>query len=190
MFHTKEKGQPVFFLSICYHSVKMIIVVFGLPGTGKTRFSERLQKDIGARHLNTDKIRARLHQKGNYTTHTKQLIYEELVKQAKSYLIEGSDVIIDGTFHKRHRREMIHRLSEETRHPVFFIEMAAKETSIKSRLASKRKDSEANFDVYQKIKAELDAYSDADLILWSDSDTTEKMISKAKAYIHEHQTDQ
>jgi predicted kinase len=167
----------------------MVIVVFGLPGTGKTHFSERLQKEIGARHLNTDKIRAQLHKKGEYSSQTKQFIYEELIKEARSDINKGLDVIIDGTFHKKHRREMIQRLSEDTRQTLIFIEIAAKETSVKSRLALKRKYSEANFEVYQKIKTEMDPCKLPHLTLWSDSGSIEMMISKAKTYIYEHQSD-
>ncbi|MFW6275240.1 MAG: AAA family ATPase [bacterium] len=166
----------------------MIIIVFGLPGTGKTYFSERLHLSLGIRHLYTDKIREQLRRKGEYDDKTKNLIYNELIKEARMILGQGRDLIIDGTFHKKSRRDRIRHLAEEMNHPVFFIEMLAKEESIRKRLSLNREDSEAGFDVYLKLKEEADPFIGEHLTLWSDSDPVDKMITKAKAYINEHRT--
>ena len=168
----------------------MIIIVFGLPGTGKTYFSQRLHLSTDVRHLNTDKIRAQLSKKGEYDYQTKNLIYNELIKEARMTLGQGRDVIIDGTFHKKSRRNRIRHLAEEMNHQVFFIEMLAEEESIRKRLSVNRDHSEAGFDVYLKLKEEADPFTGEHLTLWSDSDPVDKMITKAKAYINEHRTDQ
>lgn len=167
----------------------MIVIVFGLPGTGKTYFSQRLHLSTGFRHLNTDKIREQLSRKGEYDDHTKDLIYNELIKEARMTLGQGGDVIIDGTFHKKSRRDRIRHLADEMNHQAFFIEMLAEEESIRKRLSLNREHSEAGFDVFLKLKDEADPFTGEHLTLWSDADPVDKMITKAKAYINEHRTD-
>lgn len=167
----------------------MIVIVFGLPGTGKTYFSHRLHLSTGARHLNTDKVRNQLNKKGEYDPLIKGLIYRELIKEARLALAQGQDVIIDGTFHKKSRRDMILQLAEDMHQQVFFIEMTAKEESIRKRLSHEREQSEAGFEVYRELEKESDPFIEEHLTLWSDSEPVDKMITKVKAYIYGHRTD-
>jgi predicted kinase len=37
----------------------MIVLVYGLPGTGKTFFARHFAKETGAVHLNTDLVRGK-----------------------------------------------------------------------------------------------------------------------------------
>ena len=53
----------------------MIIVVSGLPGTGKSYFAEKLSGRLGAVHFNSDKMRNALHVRGKYTIGDKLHIY-------------------------------------------------------------------------------------------------------------------
>jgi predicted kinase len=82
----------------------MIIVVFGLPGSGKSYFARHLQKKIDASFLNTDMIREELNIKGRYGEETKQRVYDEIKKRTTYHLEMGRNVLVDGTFHKKKRR--------------------------------------------------------------------------------------
>lgn len=73
----------------------MIIMVFGLPGTGKTYFTEHFARKINAVHLNTDIVREKLNFKGYYDEKTKQQVYYELFKQAQMEFKQRADVIVD-----------------------------------------------------------------------------------------------
>ncbi len=84
----------------------MIIMVFGLPGSGKSYFSRHLQQETGAGYFNTDMIREELNLKGIYSEKAKQLVYDKLVEKASEQLDKGLDVIVDGTFHKQKRRDL------------------------------------------------------------------------------------
>ncbi len=167
----------------------MIIVVFGLPGSGKTSFSRHLKKELNARHLNTDIIREEMNIKGLYDEKSKQEVYQRMITKAKEELDKGSDVILDGTFHKQARRQLVTGIAEKTGKNIFFIEIKALEESIIKRLKGKREHSEADFEVYEKIKKEFDSFESDHLILWSDSETPDKMLIKAKNYIHGYRPD-
>lgn len=160
----------------------MIILIFGLPGAGKTYFAEHLAKEESAVHLNTDIVREKLGFKGHYDEKTKQQVYNELFKQAKIELQKGADVIIDGTFHQKRRRKQVERMAEEMKQEIFFIKVETDEKTAKKRIKKERKYSEAGEDVYEKLKLEFEPVERDFLKL--ESEKPREMIQKAKAYIY------
>ncbi len=162
----------------------MIILVFGLPGSGKTFFSRHLKNEISACHLNTDIVRHEMNKKGSYDAKSTLEVYKRLMNKAEEKLTNGSNVIIDGTFHKQDRRNEITELASEIGHDIFFIEIRASEQNVKIRLAKKREYSEADYEVYMQMKKEFDPYPEYHLVLWSDSQSIVEMIIMAKNYIY------
>ncbi len=131
----------------------MIIIVVGLPGTGKTTFSRALAQIIDAVHLNTDMIRDQLDLRGQYDRQTKALIYQEMMNKVEAALLKGRNVILDGTFYKRKIREGYRKLAKAQEVEIKWIELKAEEKVIRNRVEKKRTYSEADFNVYLKIKA-------------------------------------
>lgn len=162
----------------------MVILVFGLPGTGKTYFSEKLAEEINAVHLNTDLIREKLNFTGRYDEKTKQQVYNELFKKTQMEFRKGADVIVDGTFHKKRRREQVKNLTTAANRKIYFIEIKAEESTARKRLKEVRKHSDADLDVYEKIKSKFEVSADDCLELWSDDNDVGQMIEKAKKYIN------
>ena len=160
----------------------MIILVFGLPGAGKTYFSKQFAKETGAVHLNTDVVREKLGFKGEYDEKTKQQVYNELFKQAKIELQKGADLIIDGTFHQKRRRKQVERMAEEMNQEVYFIEIKADEKTAKKRVKKQRKYSEAGKDVYEELKSDFEPVERKCLEL--ESEKPHDMIQKAKKYMY------
>jgi predicted kinase len=167
----------------------MIILVFGLPGTGKTFFSRFLEKDINALYLNTDKVRIESGMKGQYNEQHKDEIYAKLREKAEAGMKSNHDIIIDGTFHKQSRRDEFSELAASYGQMIYFIEIKAAPEVVKNRLSMQRKNSEADFDIYKQVKNEYDTFPGAHLELWSDRENIEKMIIKAKNYIYGYPAD-
>lgn len=134
----------------------MIVLVFGLPGTGKTYFSKHLAKEIEAKHLNTDMIREKLNKKGDYSERAKQQVYETLFQETLKTVNGGWSVIVDGTFHLAKRRRQLVKLANETNTKIFFIEMKASEKTIVGRLKQHRDFSEADLKVYRQIEQQFE----------------------------------
>lgn len=162
----------------------MVILVFGLPGTGKTTFAEKLAKEINAVHINTDIVREKLDFRGQYDEKTKQQVYNELFKQTQMEFRKGAHVVVDGTFHKERRREQLKKLTNEANRKIYFIEIKAKENIARKRLKQNRKQSEADLDVFEEINSKFEFSKGDHLELWSDKDDLREMIEKAKKYIN------
>jgi predicted kinase len=167
----------------------MIILVFGLPGSGKTFFSRHLKNGINACHLNTDIVRHEMNKGGQYDAKTKLEVYNRLMDKVAEKLNNGWNVIIDGTFHNQDRRKEIAEFASENGHDIYFIEIRASEQNIKKRLEKKREYSEADYEVYLQIKKEFDPYPEPHLVLWSDSQNIDEMVIMAKNYIYGYPAD-
>jgi predicted kinase len=162
----------------------MLILVFGLPGTGKSYFSRKLKNILCIDYLNTDMIREDIGKKGEYSEESKQLIYNKLYEKTRDLLDKGEDLIIDGTFHKQKRRNRLRDIAGEKGHKFYTILMRADENTIRKRVKKDRKYSEAGFEVYEKIKDEFEEVTEDPLVLWSDRESTEEMLRKVKKMLY------
>jgi predicted kinase len=163
----------------------MLIIISGLPGTGKTSFAEALARKLKIAHLNSDKVRDSMGRRGHYDRETKRLIYETLLQTAENYLKAGQDVIVDATFYKKSYRELYQKLARDYQAPLKWIALTAQESTIKKRVQTKRVYSEADFEVYQKIKATYEPLTIEHLVLSSDRNSISEMLDMAFVYLYE-----
>jgi len=163
----------------------MIVIVLGLPGTGKTYFSQSLHNEIGAEHLNTDKIRKKLDKQGQYDQQTKKLIYDEMFREMERAVRKNKNVILDGTFWKRSVRKRFEKSALEWNQELFYIEIKATENTVEQRLRAERQLSEADYKVYQQIKKKFEPVEQPHLELWSDRCSLKEMLNRSKNYLDE-----
>lgn len=162
---------------------KCIIVIFGLPGSGKTFFAKKLTKELAAVYIGSDEIRIKTFRKGKYDLKSKQAIYLDMLVQTEHSLRYDSVVILDATFYLQSLRELFIAKAAELHVPLYFIEVEATEATIRERLKQKRADSEADLHVYQQLKEEFEPLTESHLILHSDEMTITEMIRLTLAYI-------
>ena len=161
----------------------MLIMITGLPGSGKTTFAKALADSLNAVHLNTDIIRTRMGRRGKYDETAKSIIYAKMLKQTESYLHRGEGVVVDATFYKAALRKPYRQLAKKYKKQLIWIKVTALESVIKERMQQKRHYSEADFEVYLTIKDIYEPLEEGHLILHSDSYSVEKMITKTKEYL-------
>lgn len=157
----------------------MVVIVFGLPGSGKTFFAEALAKEFGAKHYNTDLIRKETVKSPSYLQEEKMDVYKSLLSKIR----KGTSLVLDGTFYKNTLRESFAEVAKQNKMKVFFIEIKAGEDVIRTRVKEKRPDSDADYNVYLKIRNEFEEMKEDHLVLWSDKQTIEEMKANAVNYI-------
>jgi predicted kinase len=161
----------------------MIIVVLGLPGTGKSYFAEKLADRIRAVHINSDRLRNALDARGKYAIGDKFKIYRAMAENTDQVLGQGKSVIVDGTFYKHEMIDLFITLAKDHASPIRFIKIEADETVVHERLEKGRTDSEADFQVYLKIKNEFEELDVPHLVIQSEAHNIETMIESALPYI-------
>jgi len=157
-----------------------VIIVFGLPGSGKSYFASRLAKKLEARYLNSDEIRMQMLQNRSYSQQEKIKVYDRMKNDMQTALAAGQDVVLDATFYKKKWREPF---VQAAKCPVRFIEIRADDDIVKERLAKKRAVSEADYNVHLKVKAAFEPLAEPHLVLTSGQDNIDKMLNEALEYL-------
>jgi predicted kinase len=163
----------------------MIVVIFGLPGSGKTFFAKQLASGISGIHISSDAVRNSLKQKTKYNDVAKMEVYQLMLSLLEKGVAERKAVVLDATFYRKSIRNQFRKKAQQLNTPLYFIEMKADESVIKMRTGARRPDSEADFGVYLKIKKEFEPLEEDHLVLHSGIGHPEtEMLSKALDYIN------
>jgi predicted kinase len=162
----------------------MNIAVFGLPGSGKTLFARQLASRLNGVHISSDNIRSSLDRQGKYSDQAKLEVYQVMIRLMEDAIVNQQNVILDATFYKEDVRNLFIKKATQLDSTLFWIEIKAAEFVIKYRLSKKRRDSEAGFDAYLKVKSEFEPLTDEHLTLYSDLEELKEMLNKALVYIN------
>jgi len=161
----------------------MIIIVFGLPGSGKSYFASHLAEMLNAKYISSDLVRKKMFTKRTYSIQERLSVYDEMLKQMREAVKKHTDVVLDATFYKYDIRDKFLREAKDI-DGVIFIEVKAEEYLVRKRLGKAREESEADFEVYKKIKTEWEPFTDEHLILQSTDDNIHDMLDKTFDYLH------
>jgi predicted kinase len=160
----------------------MVVIVTGLPGSGKSFFASQLAKGINADYINSDQVRKTMMPPGHYSLQEKRSVYGQMLAQAITLVNQKRKVVLDATFYNGAAREQFKdALSRIT--PVKFIEVTATKALIKDRLRLPRKDSEADYEVYKKIRAAWEPLQEPHLVLQSTNNNIAALLEVALDYL-------
>lgn len=178
-----EINKEIYAQHLMAEKRNILIMVTGLPGSGKSYFARRLASEIDALYLSTDEIRRQVGLRGKYQVGDKLRVYEELLNRTISGIHHQQSVILDATFYLESVREQVYTLAEKLSCKLIIIHVFADEKLIIERLSKERKDSEADFQVYLKIKNEYEPLHKEYLELESTNDNISTMLEKSLTYI-------
>ncbi len=160
----------------------VIIIVFGLPGSGKSYFASRLAKRLEATYVSSDVVRKQLFTVRKYTGEEKMKVYNEMIREMKE-AIQGKDIVLDATFYKENIRNKFKETAEAFKEKIIFIEVWADQKIILKRLSMKREHSEADFSVHLHIKKVFEPLKSDHVIIQSTQENIMEMMGEAFNYI-------
>lgn len=138
-----------------------LLLVSGLPGTGKSTLARGLGEASGFEVIRSDVVRKELagqtsgtaadYGQGLYSAEWTDRTYEECLERATHLMKNGGRVIVDATFMEEHRREMFLNVARQLNLPALWLVCEADENVTHQRLNDRRGDvSDADWSVYQR----------------------------------------
>lgn len=167
------------------NNAKMVLVM-GLPGSGKSYFAKQLSSEIAAKYVGSDSVRRKEGKTARYARSDKGRIYKQMVRIAEECIKNNQPVVVDATFHLQQFRDLFVSLSQKYFCPIHWIKVIADESLIKERMNEPREDSDADFQVYLLLKNEFEFFPFPHLELQSTNENSVEMMEKAKHYLTTH----
>ena len=160
----------------------MVVIVFGLPGSGKSYFAERLAKKLHADYVNSDQLRREMFPVRTYSEPEKAAVYNAMLERMKDAVKQNRNIVLDATFHNNETRNLFTG-EVRVKDRICFIEITADENLTRQRLKKPREYSEADFEVYKLIRRQWEPLNEPHLMLESTDENIDIMMTKAVAYL-------
>lgn len=141
----------------------VLVILSGLPGSGKTTFAAKLSPVMPALVVETDYIRKMLYSEPTYSGQENRFVHLVSRSLMRYYLRSGRSVIADATNLAEWHRQMLRRLAESCRVASIVVQTIAPEHVIAARLQNRsshgRRDdfSDADWRVYQMLSAQVES---------------------------------
>ncbi len=162
---------------------RMVIIVMGLPGSGKSYLASRLAAQLGASYVSSDLTRKALFSSRQYTEEEKLTVYQAMLTRMTDAITAKKPIVLDATFYKASIRRMFDEAAECLNENIIYIEVIAPEWIIEDRLKRPRTDSEADYGVYLKIKSLQEPLPAEHLTVVSSNDNISAMLDEILEYI-------
>ena len=136
-----------------------IIVVSGLPGTGKSYFCRRLAERLPFLVLEGDALRKHLFTAPTYSASESAYLFRTVHRLIEGLLRKGIPIILDATNLSERHRERLYNIAERLNARLVLVRVEAPPELVQERLKARLKhgqredNSDADWTVYQKMKA-------------------------------------
>jgi predicted kinase len=142
-----------------------IIVVSGLPGTGKSYFCRRLAERLPFLILESDALRKQLFSVPTYSAVESAHLFRTIYYLIEDLLKKGMPVILDATNLEERHRERIYNIAGRLNARLIMVNVQAPPELVQKRLKrrmerkNKQDNSDADWTVYQKMRTTAEKIS-------------------------------
>jgi len=147
-----------------------VIVMVGVPGSGKSVLGRIIAEAIDAVVIQTDAVRKRLFPRPSYTAKEVRTVYAVCHRQLASALAAGRRVVFDATNLQERTRDILYRAAEGRGAAVIVVAAYAPETVIRDRLAARAQGrdpddrSDADLAVYLRMRRSAEPIAHAHVV--------------------------
>jgi len=140
----------------------VLFVLCGLPGAGKSHLARRLAQRLPSVIVSSDFVRKSLFPRPTYASEESAFIHQVSHAVTARLLLQSLRVIADATNLAEWHREKLYRIADETHAKLIVVHAVAPEAVIRARLSQRdaarnpHEFSEANWDVYELLKPQLE----------------------------------
>ncbi len=179
--------QKILKIVVTLKTTVMLIIICGLPGSGKSFFARRLSMALDAYLVSSDIVRKAIEAKGRYVFDDELDVYEEMATETGRAVRDGKDVVVEATFYRKEMRDMFSMLARLLHQKEVFIRIVSHEDLIRERLSRPRPDSRADFSIYKQLKGQYEDLEGDHMVIESKRDNIESMLRKGTDYIKSQQ---
>ncbi|MBI4336442.1 MAG: ATP-binding protein [Chloroflexi bacterium] len=140
----------------------VLVIMVGLPGTGKSHVSRRLATDVPLAVLESDYLRKQLFSSPTYAAVESERLFRAIHLLVEQLLEQGVSALLDATNLIEARREALSRTAEVHGARPIIVRVEADNKVIRQRLELRSKApspadySDADWRVYQRMRSSLE----------------------------------
>lgn len=143
-----------------------LIILSGLPGSGKTTFARALIAVLPAAHVESDAIRRALRSQPAYSPAENAAVFGRVEAAARESLEAGQHTIIDATNLTAADRKRFVHLAHHRDARLIFVRITAPEDIVKQRLAHPREGfSQATAAIYDRMKGRAQPFAGGSVVV-------------------------
>jgi len=166
-----------------------LIIVSGLPGTGKSYFSRKLSERLPSVVVESDVLRKQLFLTPTYSAEESHRLFAACHRLIEDFLGSGISVILDATNLVEHHREPLYRIAQRLQAKLILVQVEAPRELVRQRLQGRvegvnpEDKSDAGWSIYQRMRTRVERISRNYFAVDTSRDITpviEKIVREAK----------
>lgn len=174
-----------------------LILILGLPGTGKTFLAKKLVNFLSGDpiYLSTDLIRKGVFNlskhhyasfgKDIYSQEKRDLVYNALYLISDILLKKNLLVIVDGTFDSYMRRKPLYEVCKRLNQKLLIIKTVSSDETIQQRINERKNHgidvSDADFEIYKEFKKRFETLNVDHLVINTEQEISLSLLEVKKA---------